>query len=139
MQCSVIIGQYDGTGLQCMVESAGWFVGIKNWKPENDIQHITMLERHLLTDEVFILLDGKCTLLLLDENETTNPRVHSVPMEPYKVYCIPKGAWHNTITWPGVKLALIENRDTSAENSEFMPLSGAMREQMIAALASPVG
>ncbi|WP_174507910.1 cupin [Klebsiella oxytoca] len=122
-----------------MVESAGWFVGIKNWKPENDIQHITMLERHLLTDEVFILLDGKCTLLLLDEDEMTNPRVHSVPMEPYKVYCIPKGAWHNTITWPGVKLALIENRDTSAENSEFMPLSGAMREQMIAALASPVG
>ncbi|XXD08975.1 hypothetical protein ACMYSN_23320 [Klebsiella sp. R445] len=122
-----------------MVESAGWFVGIKNWKPENDIQHITMLERHLLTDEVFILLDGKCTLLLLDGDEMTNPRVHSVPMEPYKVYCIPKGAWHNTITWPGVKLALIENRDTSAENSEFMPLSGAMREQMIAALASPVG
>lgn len=138
MQYSVKIGQYDGTGLQCMVESADWFVGIKNWKPENDIQYIDTLERHLLTDEVFILLDGKCTLLVIDENDSAKFHFQYIPMEPYKVYCIPKGAWHNTITWPGVKLALIENRNTSVENSEFMLLSRAMREQIISALASPV-
>ncbi|MCF6689516.1 cupin [Raoultella terrigena] len=139
MQCSVKVGQYDGAGLQSMFESAGWFVGIKNWKPENDIQHIDTLERHLLTDEVFILLDGACTLLVIDENDTAKCHFQYIPMEPYKVYCIPKGAWHNTISWPGVKLALIENRNTSAENSEFLPLSSAMREQIISVLASPVG
>ncbi|MEN0616770.1 hypothetical protein ABK730_08950 [Klebsiella indica] len=138
MQCSVKIGQYDGTGLQCMVESADWFVGIKNWKPENDIQHIDTLERHLLTDEVFILLDGKCTLLVIDENDTAKFHFQYIPMEPYKVYSIPKGTWHNTITWPGVKLALIENRNTSAENSEFMLLSNSLREQITSALASTV-
>lgn len=138
MQCSVRIGQYDGDGLQCMVESADWFVGIKNWKPENDVQYIDMLERHLLTDEVFILLTGKCTLLVIDENDTAKFHFQYISMEPHKVYCIPKGAWHNTITWPGVKLALMENRNTSAENSEFMLLSSAMREQIISKLVSPV-
>lgn len=135
MQYTVNVEQYEGLGLKSMVESDAWFVGIKNWKPENDIQHIDTLERHLLTDEVFILLSGKCTLLLVEHNEVISPVFTYLPMEPHKVYCIPKGAWHNTITWPGVKLALIENRNTCADNSEFVPLNRMMRSEIVAALS----
>lgn len=130
----VNISQHDGSGLKMMVESDGWFVGIKNWKPENDLHHLDCLERHLLTDEVFILLSGRCTLIIAQKDEHANLAFHAVPLEPYKVYCVAKGVWHNTITWPGVKMALIENRDTGAENSEFMPLNDHMRAELNAAL-----
>lgn len=135
MEYQVTVEQYDGIGLKSVVESGEWFVGIKNWKPENDIQHIDTLERHLLTDEVFILLSGQCTLLLVEDNDATSPTFYYLPMAPHNVYCIPKGTWHNTIAWPGVKLALIENRNTCADNSEFMSLNSTMRSEIIAALS----
>jgi hypothetical protein len=40
-----------------------------------------------------------------------------------KVYCIPKGVWHNTITSRDAKLILMENRDTSMANSEIRTLN----------------
>ncbi len=136
MQYDVSVGEYDGLGLKGIVESGAWFVGIKNWKPENDVQNIDTLERHLLTDEVFILLAGQCALLLVNNNDITSPTYTVTMMEPYKVYCIPKGAWHNTITWPGVKLALMENRNTCADNSEFFAITPAMRADIAAILSS---
>jgi mannose-6-phosphate isomerase-like protein (cupin superfamily) len=117
------IESYDGEGLKRAVESGSWFVAIKNWKPANDVNGFDMLERHMQTDEVFVLLSGACTLLVDASPNDDASAVGCVKMEPMKVYCIPKGVWHNTITSKDAKLILMENRDTSMENSEIKTLS----------------
>ena len=98
-------------------------MGIKNWKPANDISGTTCLERHNKTDELFVLLDGRCTLLYADDDNGTAVNIGKVEMEPMKVYKIPATLWHNTVTQPGAKLILIENNPTDMTNSDVYNLT----------------
>ncbi len=113
--------EYKGEGLTRVYENAKWMVGIKNWKPANDIAGIDCLERHNETDELFILLAGSCTLLSAEEGPG-GLAVKATRMEPMKVYNIPRGLWHNTVTTREVKLILVEDSATGAANSEVLQL-----------------
>lgn len=113
---------YEGEGLVRVFENEKWTVGIKNWKPENDISNINCMERHNKTDELFILLAGKCLLLFANE-ENGKLKFDVLNMEPMQVYNIPCTLWHNTITSKSTKLALIEDSSTSSINSDVLPLT----------------
>lgn len=117
------IAGFDGEGLMRVVESGDWFVGIKNWKPANDAAHFDCMERHMQTDEVFVLLEGGCTLLVDQSADNGCSDIRCVRMEKNKVYCIHPAVWHNTITTREAKLILMENRNTSMANSEVRTLS----------------
>jgi hypothetical protein len=97
-------------------------VGIKNWKPANDISGIDCLERHNKTDELFVLLAGSCTLIYANETGS-GLAIEAMPMEPFKVYNIPAALWHNTVTKKDTKLALVEDSVTGADNSDVLPLN----------------
>lgn len=125
MSEAIKIESFDGEGLKRVVESGSWFVGIKNWKPANDAAHFDFMERHMETDEVFVLLEGHCTLLIDHSAERNHTDIRCVPMDQKKVYCVPPGIWHNTITSKDAKLILMENRNTSMDNSEVYQLSKA--------------
>ena len=113
---------FEGEGLTRVFENEKWMVGIKNWKPMNDIANINNLERHNETDELFILLNGQCTLLYA--NETADGLdIQAVRMEPLKVYNIPRTLWHNTVTQKDTKLALIEDSSTGSANSDNLDLT----------------
>jgi len=115
-------------------ENEKWTVGIKNWKPANDITGIDMLERHNQTDELFVLTDGSCTLVSAEE--TPGGLVFAkTEMEPNQVYSIPRSMWHNTITKKDTKMILIEDSNTGAANSDFYKLN----EQEIAAIQKIAG
>ena len=115
---------FEGEGLTRVFENEKWMVGIKNWKPMNDIANIDNLERHNKTDELFILLNGQCTLLYA--NETADGLdIQAVRMEPLKVYNIPRTLWHNTVTQRDTKLALIEDSSTGSANSDVLDLTEA--------------
>jgi ureidoglycolate hydrolase len=103
-------------------------VGIKNWKPANDIANIDCLERHNGTDELFVLLDGDCTLLFANEIDGKLV-MEAVKMLPHRVYNIPQGLWHNTVTAKTTKLILVEDSSTSSANSEVLMLSDAQRAE----------
>ncbi|WP_026891029.1 cupin domain-containing protein [Lacrimispora aerotolerans] len=123
--------EFTGEGMQRVYENEKWTVGIKNWKPANDITGIDCLERHNKTDELFVLTEGACTLIYA--NETDNGlEFSSVQMEPGKVFNIPATLWHNTITQKDTKMILIEDSNTSMENSDIFNLN----EKQIAAIRS---
>ena len=114
--------RFDGEGMQRVFENEKWTVGIKNWKPANDITGIDCLERHNLTDELFVLVAGSCTLVYANETEN-GLEFGSVKMEPNKVYNIPATLWHNTITCKDTKMILIEDSSTSMDNSDIYNLN----------------
>lgn len=115
---------FEGEGMTRVFENEKWTVGIKNWKPMNDIANINNMERHNQSDELFILLNGRCTLLFA--NETADGLdIQAVEMEPMKVYNIPKTLWHNTVTQKDTKLALIEDSSTGSANSDNLDLTEA--------------
>lgn len=109
---------FDGEGMQRVFENEKWTVGIKNWKPANDITGINNLERHNKTDELFVLVAGSCTLIYANEVEG-GLDIKAVKMEPNKVYNIPATLWHNTVTCKDTKMILIEDSNTSMDNSDI--------------------
>ena len=113
---------FEGEGMTRVFENEKWMVGIKNWKPMNDIANINNLERHNETDELFILLSGRCTLLYANETPE-GLDIRAVDMEPLKVYNIPRSLWHNTVTGKDTKLALIEDSSTGSANSDCIDLT----------------
>lgn len=113
--------EFAGEGMQRVFENEKWTVGIKNWKPANDITGIDMLERHNKTDELFVLVAGACTLISAEETGD-GMKFSKVVMEPNKVYNIPATLWHNTITRRDTKMILIEDSNTSMDNSDVYPL-----------------
>lgn len=105
------IYDYRGEGYQTVLRHGGWRVAYLNYADRFD--RITYLERHLLTDEAFILLEGEATLLI---GETATP----VEMEPHKVYNIKQGEWHNIRVSRDAHVLIVENVETGRENSEYM-------------------
>jgi ureidoglycolate hydrolase len=112
-------------GMQRVVESGAWVIGIKNYKLANDRNHFDYVEKHLLTDEAFVLLKGECTLLVDVSLDNDRMDIRPLRMEPGKVYCVHKGIWHNMIMSGDAKLILVENADTSSDNSEMHTLKEA--------------
>ena len=116
--------EFEGEGLTRVFENEKWMVGIKNWKPANDIENTNCLERHNKTDELFVLLAGKCVLLFA--NEVNGELViEAEDMEPMKVYNIPRTLWHNTVTSKDTKLILVEDSSTGMDNSDVINLDAA--------------
>ncbi len=113
---------FDGEGMNRVFENEKWMVGIKNWKPANDVTGIDCLERHNQTDELFVLLEGNCTLIFANEINGEH-QFEAVKMEKNKVYNIPATLWHNTITQKDTKMVLIEDSNTSMNNSDILTLT----------------
>lgn len=121
--------EMNGEGMQRVYENEKWTVGIKNWKPANDITGTTCLERHNKTDELFVLLSGRCTLISAEE-VGGELKLEALEMEPFKVYNIPQSLWHNTVTQKDTKMVLIEDVSTGMENSDIIDLTPAQIETL---------
>lgn len=70
------------------------------------------LERHLETDEVFVLLCGTAKLYLGEE-------MQEVVMQECQIYSVDKGTWHTITTEPGTKVLIVEKSDTGPSNTEY--------------------
>ena len=121
--------EFNGKGMQRVFENEKWTVGIKNWKPANDVTGIDCLERHNKTDELFVLVEGSCTLVYANE-VNGGLEFGAVKMEKDKVYNIPATLWHNTITRKDTKMILIEDSSTSVDSSDILSLTEAQIEEM---------
>jgi len=112
-------------GFQPLVRYGSWRVALMNdaepYRPEN----IRFLQRHEETDEVFVLLRGACTLILSDE--AGEPReLYGVRMEPGYVYNVKRGCWHSHVLAEGTAVLVVENDDTTPENSPKAPVPYAV-------------
>ena len=104
--------EYEGKGYDATMNFGAWRVALANYTEEFDRDKCNYLERHLETDEVFVLLSGSATIVTgLDFKET--------PMEIGKLYNVKLGAWHALFMEKGSKVLIVEEHSTSPENSEF--------------------
>lgn len=125
----IISYAFDGEGMGPVYKNDQWMVGIKNFKPANAKENMDSLERHNETDELFVLIEGTCTLIYANETEK-GLDFGSVVMERGKVYSIPATLWHNTVTIPETKMILIEKPGTCADNSDFLTLTEGQKEAL---------
>lgn len=106
--------EYDGVGYHRGIEFKSWTVAVLNYEERFD--KIEKLERHNLTDEVFILVEGEAMLIVSEE-------MVCVPMQKNKIYNIKAGVWHNVKVSHDVKIIIVENSDTSKANTDYLPVT----------------
>lgn len=101
-----------GEGYNRVVSNDKWTVAFLDFAEIVDEGNFRRLERHLLTDEVFVLLSGDAVLVVGEACER-------VAMEPGKVYNVKAGVWHHILMKPGARVLIAENSDTSPVNTEY--------------------
>lgn len=117
--------EFQGEGLLWAYDNQEWCIGIKNYKPQNGLEKLEFLERHLETDESFFQMAGVACLLVREADGSFRATL----MKPGALYTVPKNLWHTTITKPGVKLLLVERSGTNMENSELLNLDRETRKK----------
>lgn len=124
------IREYAGEGYAPVIDYGAWRVAILNYTDELLPQNITDMQRHDETDEVFVLLRGRC-ILFLGEGDETVISMFAQDMEPLKMYNVKKSAWHTHTLSEDAMVLIVENRDTTEQNSPTYPLSETQRQKLI--------
>ena len=124
------IREYTGPGYQPVIDFSAWRVAILNYLDEIHPERIDFVERHNETDEVFVLLKGQA-LLFLGEGETHLEQLYPQSMEPGKVYNVKRSVWHTIVLSRDGSVLIVENRNTSKENSDYSPLTSGQRSLIV--------
>ena len=124
------ISDYTGEGYRPLIDYGQWRVAILRYIDELRPENIGKMQRHNETDEVFVLLSGRC-ILFLGEGDETVGAIHAQDMQPLKLYNVKRGAWHTHTLDEAATVLIVENRDTTLANSPEIELSAAQRQQLI--------
>jgi mannose-6-phosphate isomerase-like protein (cupin superfamily) len=120
------VSAYTGPGYKPLVDFGAWRVAVLNYLEANQPHRIDRFERHMQTDEVFILLQGHA-VLLIGEGDDAVERIFFQPMEMGKVYNIKARTWHSAVLSKEVSLLVVENKDTGENNTGYIQLSSSHR------------
>jgi hypothetical protein len=123
------VREHTGPGYQPLVDFSAWRVAILNFADELRAENLTRMQRHNETDEVFVLLKGRC-ILFVGEGDETITGIHASDLEPHKLYNVKRTVWHHHTLSEDAMVLVVENRDTTYDNSPFLALTGVQQEKI---------
>jgi hypothetical protein len=126
------IFRWDQPGYQPLIFSHDWQVALLNDEPVFKLENLGEIERHILTDEVFVLLKGKAMIFTI----SVAGMLQIEEMIPNTLYNVLKGSWHNLISTPDATWIIIENRDTHLFDTEVRQLNETENAAIMAAVPS---
>lgn len=123
------VGSHDGLGYLPVIDFDAWRVAVLNGRPGASIASIETMNKHTETDEVFVLLRGRCLLFVASGSDAVE-EIHARELEPYRLYNVKQAVWHAHFVTEDAKVLIVENRDTVSENSPGCPLSEAQQRRL---------
>ncbi|MBW6472820.1 MAG: hypothetical protein K0B14_06830 [Anaerolineaceae bacterium] len=132
------VDTFDGIGYQPVVDYESWRVAFLRYHPELLPENITHMQRHDETDEVFVLMEGQC-ILLIGEGKEEIDCIHAVDMQPFLIYNVKRGCWHSHTLSRDARVLIVENREISDNNSPKINLSQQHCEFIIKETRSLLG
>lgn len=122
----ILVRSFRGEGYSVVQESESWKIAIMNYAERFSRFQPVILEKHFCTDECFVLLQGEAELLTIpgDDPQDIRAQVETTTLLPNHVYCVEKGTWHHIWASEDSKVIVIENRDTSMENTRRHEYTG---------------
>lgn len=123
------ITEYTDIGYLPLITYGAWRVAILNYIDELLPENIGKMQCHANTDEVFVLLKGRCILFVASGTDRVGA-IHAVDMQPLKLYNMKRGTWHTHTLDQEAMVLIIENDDTGPANSPEIELSADQRAQL---------
>ena len=124
------VREHSGDGYRPLVDYGAWRVALLRFAEDMLPRHIATFQRHDDTDEVFVLLQGRC-ILYLGEGKESIGMLYAEDMLPLKVYNVKRGVWHNHTLSRDAVVLIVENKDTADHNSPLCPLEEGQRERLL--------
>jgi ureidoglycolate hydrolase len=124
------IREHNEADYKPLIDYQSWRVALMNYTADLVPEKINRMQKHTETDEVFVLMKGRCILFIGEGNENVT-QVHAVDMELYKLYNVKKGVWHSHTFSEDARVLIVENRDTVDRNSPFVSLSESQCKEVI--------
>lgn len=124
------VRQYEGDGYRPLVDYRAWRVALLRFADDMLPRNIAHFQRHDETDEVFVLLRGRC-ILYIGEGDESVDALYAEEMVPLKVYNVKRGVWHNHTLSRDAVVLIVENRDTGDQNSPLCLLEEHQRQRLI--------
>lgn len=124
------IREHVDPGYKPLVDFGEWRVAMLHFSPDLLPENLTRMQRHNETDEVFVLLEGRCILFVGEGNEAVT-RLHAEDLRPGLIYNVKQAVWHTHTLSADAKVLVVENRDTTYDNSPFTSLSPQLHRELI--------
>ena len=124
------IREHNSVGYLPLIDYGTWRVAILRFIDELLPQNLGKMQRHDETDEVFVLLAGRC-ILFVGEGTKQVSEIYAQDMEPLKLYNVKRGCWHTHTLSADASVLIVENRDTTTHNSPRIPLDKNQRERIV--------
>jgi len=126
------VSGFDATGYAPVVDFQTWRVAMLNYIDELEPEKIDNFQCHNETDEVFVLLSGKCILFCAQvDNKKNIVDIVSWDMQINKTYNIKRGVYHTHTLTKDAKVLIVENRDTDDNNSPKIMIDHSVRQQLV--------
>ncbi len=114
--------KYDKDGYKPLIDYDNWRVATLNSSINQRKDSIKFIERHLKTDEVFVLLKGTAYLIHAGNKKNPDRKLKTIKMKKEIFYNVKKATWHTAILKKNTKILIVENKNTSRGNSEYIKL-----------------
>lgn len=125
------IRTHTDAGYRPLIDFGAWRVAILNFSEDLRPENIEAMQRHNATDEVFVLLRGRCLLFVGEGDDSSITAIYAQPMSLCTIYNVKKSVWHTHALSPDAMVLVVENQDTTYDNSPFCPLTGTQRKSLI--------
>ncbi len=130
LESLIEVREHTGADYMPLVDYQAWRVALMNYTPDLLPEKINRVQKHTETDEVFVLMKGRCILFIGEGGESVT-KIHAVDMELYKLYNVKGNAWHSHTFSEDARVLIVENRDTVVENSPFVDLSESQCKEVV--------
>ncbi len=120
---------HGGEGYNPVLMAQGWQVAFLNHAESQTFDAIRRLDRHMLTDEAFSLVEGDAWLFVAEE-AAGSLDVAVEKMESSVLYNVPALMWHNIVLEAGAKVLIIERDGTHLSDFEFRQLVESERSHI---------
>jgi len=126
------VAEFDATGYAPVVDFQSWRVAMLNYIDELEPDQIDNFQCHNETDEVFVLLSGKCILFCAQVDEKNNiVDIVSCDMQNNKTYNIKRGVYHTHTLTKDAKVLIVENSNTDDNNSPKIMIGNSVRKTLM--------
>jgi ureidoglycolate hydrolase len=120
----------DKPGYAPQIDFETWRIAVLNYCEDVRPENIRQMQRHDESDEVFVLLRGHCTLII-GVGKSLVEQIHFEELQPYQLYNVKRGVWHNHILSRNASVLIVENRNTCDENSPQISLSNDQQNMIM--------
>lgn len=124
------IREHNEADYKPLIDFQTWRVALMNYTSDLTPDKINRMQKHTETDEVFVLMAGKC-ILFLGEGADAVTKIHAVDMELYKIYNVKRDVWHSHTFSKDARVLIVENCDTVDANSPFVGLLNEQQKEIV--------